>query len=105
MKLSNAELLEEFYKEIKDKHPDVSYEQVKEVCFGPWRYLKQIMQYGKLESVRFMYLGVFQVRPARAKYVFEMNKNNFKKGTISLEDYVRYQSQIEKFLNENKENK
>lgn len=103
MKLNNADLLEEFYKEVKEKYPDISYEQIKEICFGPWRFLRQVMQYGNLESVRFMYLGKFQVRPSRARHVYKSNEKFYKEGRITEENFLKYQNQIEKFLNGNQE--
>lgn len=89
MKLDNQQLMEEFYNSIKEDFPGVDYEQLKEVCFGPWRFLKQEMESGLLPTIRFKYFGTFQVYPGRAKNILYNLKKKFEEGRISEEVYLK----------------
>lgn len=98
MKLNNQDLLEEFYQGVKDEFPDVSFEQIKEVCFGPWRFLKQEMESGNLPSVRFKYFGTFQVYKGRAKNMLYNLEKKFQNNKIEEDQYLKYKNMIEKYL-------
>lgn len=100
MKLSQEELLEEFYKSFDNK--DTKYEDFKNICQGPWKYLKQQMENGELCEVRFKYFGTFQVYIGRAKNLLIRLKNtsdNFVK-----EEYDRIENMLTKFINKNEKN-
>lgn len=98
MKLSNTELIKEFYEQEKHNYPDVSFEQFKEICFGPWRFLKHEMESGRLPKVRFKYFGTFQVYPGRAKnMLYNLNKR-FQFHKIESKQYYRLKEMLENFL-------
>ena len=99
MKLNNQDLLEEFYQEIKEDFPEVSFEQVKEICFGPWRFLKDEMESGNLSSVRLKYFGTFQVYPGRAKNMLYNLDKRFKANLIDEKQYLHYKEMIQDYLN------
>jgi hypothetical protein len=102
MKLTSEELVEEFYNLNKDKFPDITLEQAKDICYGPWRFLKKEMESGELSEVRFKYFGSFQVYPGRAKNMLENIKERFKFNKINKEEFFRIKTMLEKFINENK---
>jgi len=99
MKLENAELIQEFYNQEKHKYPDLTLEQFKEVCFGPWRFVKTQMESGELPEVRLKYFGTFQVYEGRAKHMLENLKKRFKFHKIEAKQYFRLKEMLEKFLN------
>ena len=104
MILENQDLLNEFFEKNKDKYPDISYEQFKDIVFGPWRFLKQEMENGNLETVRLKYFGTFVVYPRKASSELEKLKKRFEEGTIVHKEYFRLKAMIEKFLeNESKD--
>ena len=106
MKLSNKDLIEEFYefKTQTDPDFDLSIEQLQEICHAPWKYLKREMELGTLNEVRFKYFGVFRVLPGRAKNMLKNLKERFDKQQIEPCKYFKYKQMIDKFL-ENEEKK
>lgn len=98
MRLDNQELMEEFYSTVKDEFPDVDFEQLKDICFGPWRFVKQEMESGELPSIRLKYFGTFQVYPGRCNNMLYHLQNRFNKGLITEEFYLKYKTMIENRL-------
>lgn len=102
MKLNNADLMQEFYEQEKDKYPDVSFEQFKDICFGPWRFLKHEMESGRLPKVRLKYFGTFQVYPGRAKNMLRIINERFANNKIEDKQYYRLKEMLENYIgNEN----
>ena len=98
MKLDNQQLLEKFYQEVSSKYPDVDFEQIKEVCFGPWRFLKDEMESGNLTTVRLKYFGTFQVYEGRARNMLYNLKVKFENNKIDEVYYMKYKTMIENYL-------
>lgn len=104
MKITNQDLINEFFEKYKNDYPNVSYDQFRDICFGPWRHLRRIMESGSLEEVRIKYFGTFLVYPKKAKAELEKIKKKFLDKTIYNKEYFRIKSMIEKFLdNESKD--
>ncbi len=98
MKLENKELIEEFYQRNKDKYPNVSLEQFRDVCFGPWRFLKQEMESGDLPEIRLKYFGTFQVYQGRARNMLHNLKQRFQFKKIDSKQYFKLKEMLEKYL-------
>ena len=63
-----ADLVEEFYEEIKNTYPDISLNEFRIICNSPFKFIKEIINRGVLKNVRLQYFGVFEVMPSRVKY-------------------------------------
>lgn len=100
MKLSNDDILKEFFEELEEEYPDLTIEQVKEICHTPWRFLKKEMESGELPEVRFKYFGTFQVYTGRAKMMLKNMKVRFQKQQIDPKQYFKHKEMLEKFLDE-----
>lgn len=87
--LTSVELVEEFYEEIKKDYPDLSLDQITEICYSPWFFLKNEMENGLLPEIRFKYFGVFKVQPTRAKFMLHQAEKSFLKGNID-ERRIKY---------------
>lgn len=98
MKLSNDDILKEFYEELKEDYPDLTIEELKVICHNPWRFLKKEMESGELPEVRFKYFGTFQVYTGRAKMVLKNMKARFQKQQIDPKQYFKHKEMLEKFL-------
>jgi len=61
MKFKSLSLLRVFREKTKDEYPDLTYQQLKEVCFTPSVFFKKEIQKGELKSMRFTGLG--SIRP------------------------------------------
>ena len=104
MKLSNVDLLEELHKRIKEDYPDLTIDQLKEICHTPWLQLKKEMESGELSEVRFKYFGTFKVYPGRARLLLKSMKEKFKNQLIQPREYFKYKSLLEKFLKKEQPN-
>lgn len=102
-RLDNQQLMEEFYTRIQSEYPGVTFEQIKDICFGPWRFLKQEMESGELPTIKFMYFGKFQVNLGRAKNMLYNLSKKFENGQIEEDQYLKYKTMIEKFLQRHEE--
>ena len=98
MKLENNELIEEFYTKNLSKFPHLTLEEFKEVCFGPWRFLKDEIESGELPEVRFKYFGTFQVYKGRAENMLYNLKQRFKFHKIDPKQYFSLKEMLEKYL-------
>ena len=97
-KLTNDDLLKEFFKKMQDKYPDITIEQAKDICHGPWRFLKREMESGELSEVRFKYFGTFQVYKGRAKNLLLKLDKQYEDKIISEKEYLRIKTKKKKFL-------
>lgn len=99
MKLSNQDLIEEFYEGVKEDYPTLTFDQVRDVAFGPWRFLKTEMETGELPEVRLKYFGVFTVFKGRAVKLLGDLPRKVAIGTITKEKKKQLETMIIKYLN------
>jgi hypothetical protein len=99
MKLLSENLVIEFHNNMKLKFPGITQEQAKDICYGPWKFLKQEMESGELSEVRFKYFGTFQVYPGRAKNLLVNLKERFRFNKVGKEEFFRIKTMLEKFIN------
>lgn len=102
MKLESDKLVTEFYNKKSSEFPDITQEQAKDICYGPWKFLKQEMENGELSEVRFKYFGTFQVYPGRAVNLLNNLKERFRFNKVGKEEFFRIKTMLEKFINESK---
>ena len=102
MKLESDKLVIEFYNKKSSEFPGITQEQAKDICYGPWKFLKQEMENGELSEVRFKYFGTFQVYPGRAVNLLNNLKERFRFNKVGKEEFFRIKTMLEKFINENK---
>lgn len=98
MKLSNQELIEEFFKRNKDKYPDITIEEMKKICFFPWVYAREHIESGELPVIRLKYFGSFQVYEGRARNMINKLRKRFKENKIEAEQYYKLEKMLEKYL-------
>ena len=102
MKLESDKLVIEFYNKKSSEFPGITQEQAKDICYGPWKFLKQEMENGELSEVRFKYFGTFQVYPGRAVNLLNNLKERFRINKVGKEEFFRIKTMLEKFINESK---
>jgi len=86
---SNLFNIEEYYNEVKDLYPDITLAQFSDICRTPFKFVKQVISSGTLENIRLQYFGVFEVSDSRVKYNRKILEENFKKGIISEDRYIK----------------
>ena len=77
----------------------LTIEQAKDICHGPWRFLKREMENGELSEVRFKYFGTFQVYRGRAENMLYNLDKRLEEKRISLDYYNKYKTMITNYLN------
>ena len=92
-----ADLIEEFYEEVKHIYPDLSIDEFKIICNSPFSFAKQVINRGILKNIRFQYFGVFEVMPSRVKYSLKTLEENFKANKISKERYNKRKEILERY--------
>jgi len=101
MKRSNEELIIEFHKKMSSEYPDINLEQAKDICSGPWKFLKQEMENGEFSEVRFKYFGTFQVYPNRAVHLLANLKERFRFNKIKKDEFFRIKDMLDKLIKRN----
>lgn len=98
MKLESQELVEEFYEKNKDKFPDLSFEQVKEICYAPFIQTRRAIESGEFPTIRLKFFGTFVAYPKRVKAILVQYEKMFKEHKITPQNYFKKKEQLEKYL-------
>ena len=94
-----ADLVEEFYEEIKNTYPNISLNEFRIICNSPFKFIKEVINRGVLKNVRLQYFGVFEVMPSRVKYSLQKLEENYKEKKISEERYNKRKEILERYDN------
>lgn len=79
MRYDNKMLMQEFYDEhIKGTRLDHGIANTRDICWGPWKYLKDKMEDGNLHTIRFKYFGTFVVFPGRVLALADKLRNRLR---------------------------
>ena len=98
LRKGSQELLKEFQKELPQEYQHLNYEQLREICYSPWKMLKDEMEQGTLVPVRFQYFGTFQVYEGRAKNMLKRLQKRYEENTINHQEYFRLKKMLENYL-------
>lgn len=98
MKISHRKMMEDFYKEVKDDYPDLTYEEIRDIVSHPWKHVIRCFANGKLDVIRLKYFGKFEVAVARAKGGLKKAKEKYDNGLITEEKYNKIKTMIDDYL-------
>lgn len=98
MKIDTQDLMKEFYELNKDKYPDMTFEQMRDICYTQFAYVKQEMESGELNTIRLKYLGIFVVFEGTAKGMLRKMKVRFDDLSIDTKFYFTKKAMLDKFL-------
>lgn len=104
MKLSTEDLIKGFYKEIREKYPNLSLDDVRKICDAPFSFIRFVMETGRLATIHIKFLGKFLVYPGRVKSTYKAIKTQKEKGVLSEEEYNSKVELLEEYLNLQDEN-
>lgn len=99
--MSPNDLIEKFYKTTRDKYPNLTLEQYKEICKSPFNLIKETMKEGKLEDIRLQYFGVFKVFPARVKGMKNIITTRLRMGKMSKPEFDGVNDMLTSYIGEN----
>ena len=80
--------VEQYWEEVKDQY-DISFDEFKEVCKTPFKFVKEIISSGVLKNIRLKYFGVFEVSKSRVTFSKKTLEKNYSRGVISEEKYSK----------------
>lgn len=103
MKISNKDIMDEFFESIRKDYPGMTQEQIKEAAHGPWKSLSTIMASGFLQPFRMKYFGIFRVLKSRCKFMLMNMERKQKAGNMDLIEFEKYKSMINKYLEDDKD--
>lgn len=101
IKYYKNKIVEDYYDTIKDKYPELNFLQVQEMCYTPFRMLKELWKKSCLEEVRFKYFGTFRISNARLKAEYKYIGSELERGIITEEEYLTKKKDIELFFKQN----
>jgi len=101
MKIESSDLVKEYYKAVREKYPDLTLQQLEEVVRAPWQYLREEMESGRLENVRFKYLGIFRVYKGRAKAMYKLLPSRLERNLITQSKHDRAKAAIAAYMERN----
>lgn len=84
-----SNLVEEFFEEVKEKYPEVSINHMKHICNAPFKLLKKEITEANHRDIRFKHFGLFKFCHKRIPYMLKKLEDNYKKGLISEERYLK----------------
>lgn len=61
MRLLHPELIQEFFNRTREKYPEITIEQMNEICSAPFKMAKKEIESGELKTIRFQFFGTFLV--------------------------------------------
>ena len=89
-------MIKEFYEQVKEQYPQLSFEDIEIICSAPFKYLKNIFDNGSLDTVKLKRLGMFKPHPTRVKTQYK----NLLKSDYPEEKKKVLLKKIEDYLNE-----
>lgn len=103
MKLEISEVIDRFFEQNKEKYPNLTKEQVKEIVTGPFMSFRKSMERNEIKVYRFQFLGTFYVSLAKAKTSLARLEEGFKEQRIEPVTYFRLRKMLVEFI-ERKQN-
>lgn len=91
-------LIREFHSSISEEYPNLSVEDVSNICKAPFMYLRDIVERGVMAVVHFKFLGKFLIYPGRVKGLIKSLNIQKEWGVIDEEKYNKRMKQLEDYL-------
>lgn len=98
MKYYTKDLVSKYYKEIKQKYPNLTEEELKRIVSAPFTMVREDMENLELSTCRLKYLGTFTVYEGRAKHSLKNLDKAFSNGNITEEEYNRLKKNLDDYL-------
>lgn len=85
---NNQKFIEQCYERSSYKEK-ITLEQYSEICRAPFKYVRNSIQRGDMESIMLQYLGTFKPSAAKQKYQLKALEESYKKGHITQSYYEK----------------
>jgi hypothetical protein len=87
MAIESRDLIEEYYKTVKDKYPDLSFEKFAIICKAPFIFFKKAIESPDFPLIHVKYFCKFVVWPGNAKKIIELMKIFLRSGRLTQEQF------------------
>lgn len=87
MALEGRDLMEEYYNQVRDKYPDISFEKFVAVCRAPFLFFRKQMESPDFPLIHVKYFGKFVVWPGNAKKIIDLMGIFLRNGKLTQEQY------------------
>jgi nucleoid DNA-binding protein len=98
MRKLHPELVQEYFERIQEQYPELSLQDISEICHTPFLMVRREMEKGELTTIRLKYFGTFTVYPKRVKAVLSKMEKDFKELKLTPKIYFGKKEMIEKYL-------
>lgn len=92
--------IKEYYETIKDQYPDLSFDQISEICKAPFIFFKKCIQSGELPRIYIKYIGKLIVRRTRILKQKKIEESKHARGWIDPERYENNMKFYDYYLKE-----
>lgn len=98
MKLQSNILLKQFAESIADEYPNLTEEEIINICKSNWEYIGLSMASGELPVIRQKYFGTFIPYPARVRGMLKKLIKKHSQGKMEDNDFFEMRTNLENYL-------
>ena len=96
--LTQDKAIKEYYETIKERYPNLSFDDVYNICKTPGAFIKECIRSVHLATVMVKHLGKFRVFGSKLKTQIRSEKIYLEKGIITQEQYNEKVTRFERHL-------
>jgi hypothetical protein len=96
--IKHEEAIKQYWEEVKDKYPNISYAQFEIICKSPFKAVKEWIKGGGLPIIMLKYFGKFRVMRGTIIDFMKDNQKLFDKGIRPLDVYQKRKEFYENYL-------
>jgi hypothetical protein len=85
--IESRDLIEDYFKEVKDRYPGISFEKFTTICKAPFMFFRKAMEAPDFPLVHVKYFGKFVVYPGNAKKIIDLMGIFLRSGRITQEQF------------------
>lgn len=100
MAMDFKEIVAEFFEKHGAKYPQLKLDDYLTICKAPFLFFRKTMEAVDFPQINVKYFGKFVVYPGSAKKLLDAIENQFIKGVINLEEYLKKTVNLKSYLNE-----
>lgn len=102
--LETNDTIKEYYNEVKDLYPDISFEQFQDICKQPFKFFKSKIEQDDMPNIDIKYFGKFRVFAASIKGKLKELETKKHFNQISDERYDKFKANLETILKKIQDN-
>ncbi len=91
-------LIKDYHTQVKDKFPEISFEQFEKICKAPFYYIKKKMEDVNFPLIHIKFLGKFLVYSGKVKSLLNTFEKANEKGMMSPVDYENSTRALKNYL-------